>query len=260
MKHLVLALAATTLLSGAALAADLPAYEPAPLAVASPGGYDWTGFYVGLQGGGIWGDVDTDTFPLPSPAVFGDDQFSQSTDLDGFLGGLEAGFNWQSGMFVFGVEGDISAANVDGNSVFGELPLFPGPGTDPGSSQTVDVDMNWFGTLRVRAGITPMDRVLLFASGGLAVADVDYTVVTDYVGAPFRYPGSSSDTEFGWTIGGGAEVALGSRWTVKAEYLYFDLGDETIVANPVAPNPPFQVQTTQDITGHLGRVGVNFRF
>ena len=256
-KHSILALA-VGLLAVPALAADLPVFEePAAAVAAAP--YDWSGFYAGLHVGWGWGDVDTDTTFLPSPAVFGAAPFSQSTDIDGILGGVQAGVNWQTNGFVFGIEGDISYSGMDGTSTFGLLPLFGG-GFDPGSSQTVTAEMDWFGTLRLRSGITAGERFLIYATGGLAVGHVEYSVVTDFVGAPFRYLGSSSDTEVGWTVGAGGELAAGNGWSLKGEYLYFDLGGPTIVASPVAPNPPFQVQTSHDLTGHIVRIGVNRKF
>jgi len=256
IKHCILA-SAIGLLAAPAIAADPPVYEAPFVAAVAP--YDWTGFYAGLHGGYGWGDVDTHTTYLPSPPVFNGDPFSQSTDIDGFLGGIQAGFNWQNGNFVFGVEGDISYTGIDGTSTVGPLLLFGG-GIDPGSSQTVNAEMDWFGTLRLRSGITAGERFLIYATGGLAVGNVEYSVVTDFVGPPFLYPGSSSDTEFGWTLGAGGEFAAGNGWSIKGEYLYFDLGGSTIVASPVAPNPPFQVQTSHDLTGHIVRIGVNRKF
>jgi outer membrane immunogenic protein len=105
-------------------------------------------------------------------------------------------------------------------------------------------------------------QLLLYATGGLAFGQVDDTVFTTYAPGfgPLSFPGSSSDTRVGWTIGGGAEWALTQNWTVKAEYLYFDLGDTTITANPAAANPPFQIRSTHDLTGSIARLGVNYKF
>ena len=260
MKKLLGGVALGALLAAPAMAADLPARMPVkappPAAVAV---FSWTGFYIGGHAGYGWGKSDVDTSPLPSPAAFGADPFSQSVDVDGFVAGGQIGYNIQNGRWVFGVELDASATGMDGSSTVGPLPLFGG-GFDPGSSQTVNTELKWLATARARVGFLPTDQLLLYVTGGLAVGKVEHSVVTDYVGDPFRYPGSSSDVRVGWTAGGGAEFALGNNWSIKAEYLYVDLGDETIIANPVAANPPFQVSTNHDFTAHIARVGLNYRF
>jgi outer membrane immunogenic protein len=241
-----------------AVAADMrmPVKAPPPVAVAV---YNWTGFYIGGHAGYGWGRSDVDTSPLPTPAAFGADPFSQRFDVDGFVAGGQIGYNFQTGRWVFGIELDASATGLDGSQTVGPLPLFGG-GFDPGSSQTASSELKWLATARLRGGLLVTDYLLLYVTGGLAVGKVEDSVVTDYVGDPFRYPGSNSDVRFGWTVGGGGEWALGNNWSIKAEYLYVDLGDETIIANPVAANPPFQVSTNHEFHAHIARVGLNYRF
>lgn len=257
MKKLILAAALVAGTSAAASAADLPVKAPvlAPAPVLS-----WTGFYLGAHIGYGWGESDVDTSLLPSPALFGAAPFNQGHDADGFVGGLQLGYNWQVGpSWLWGVEADVSWTDINGSSSVGPLPLFGG-GFDPGSSQLVTTDLNWFATLRLRAGFLVSPALLVYATGGLAVGDVEQTAITDYVGPAFLYPGSTSETRTGWTAGAGLEWAFAPRWSAKIEWLYYDLGDQTIVANPVAPNPPFQVSTNHDLTGNIARFGINYKF
>jgi outer membrane immunogenic protein len=158
-----------------------------------------------------------------------------------------------------GFEVDWSHSGVDGASSVAPLLLFSGA-PDTGSSQTTSTDLKWLATARLRLGTAIGAQAMAYVTGGAALGKVEYNVVTDYVGDAFRYPGSLSKNRLGWTVGGGMEFGLSSNMSLKAEYLYFDLGDNTIIANPVAPNAPFQVQTVHDLNGHIIRLGLNIRF
>ena len=244
--------------AGMAQAADI--YTPPPEVIPVMPTIDWTGFYIGAHAGYGWASGDGTTSYRPNPAAFGANPFSASTDLDGFLGGVQGGFNWQSGGFVGGVEADISWSGMDGSERVAPLSLFGGPAV-PGWFQNQSGDIDWFGTVRVRAGFLATPEMLLYATGGLAVADVSYRTFTSFTPAPpFQYGASASETATGWTVGAGAEWAFAPNWSVKAEYLYFDLGDLDYVAPPRAPNPPFAVTQSFDTTGSIVRVGVNYRF
>jgi outer membrane immunogenic protein len=182
MKRIVLA-AAVAFSTAPALAADLPAPPPpqAPAAyvpVAAPV-YNWSGVYVGINGGGDFGKI----------SGFG---FSESTS--GYLFGGTLGVNFQTGQFVFGVEGDGDWApiNVSG-----------------GGGSVTD---NWGGTLRGRAGYA-IDRVLIYATAGGAWDACNDTTNCGFTSA------------WGWTAGGGLEYAFTQNWTAKIEYLYIDFAN-----------------------------------
>lgn len=245
--------------AGGAHAADL--YTPPPVQpVAVAPFIDWTGFYIGLHAGYGWGDVDGATSYLPSPAAFGASPFNSSTDLDGFIGGAQVGFNWQIDTFLLGVEADISWSGMDGEHLVTPLSTLGGVPV-PGWFQDGKVEMDWFGTLRARAGVLATPNLLVYATGGLAFGSVDYKTFTSFTPAPpFQYVGGSDSTETGWTVGGGLEWGFAPNWTVKAEYLYFDLGDTSYIAPPLAPNPPFAVTQSFDTTGSIVRAGINYRF
>ena len=175
--------------AGCAAAADLsvaPLYK-APPPQATPV-YNWTGFYLGVNGGGGWGRSWWQT------------QLT-GIDLSGAQVGGTAGYNMQFGSAVLGIEGDFDWSNLKGTS--GALAC-------PGCS-TSD---SWLSTVRGRAGYA-FGGVMPFVSGGLAAGDIRAS-------APGF--GGASTTNPGWTVGGGIEIALPGNWTAKAEYLHVDLG------------------------------------
>jgi len=234
-------------LPSAVMAADMPTPEQAPMAMATPT-YDWSGLYLGGQFGFGSSQSNTSTISFyntpPTVAVtlpgFG---FGGS----GMLGGIEAGYNWQAGHMLFGLEGDVSAANINGSY------------TDSVNNFTIDSNISWLSTARVRIGL-PFGRFLLFGSAGLAVAGVTANLHDTYTGnVPPVLNTSSSSTDVGWTIGGGAAVALGRQWTVKAEYLYADLGSHNISFSEPAPGWPL-ISSTVRTTASIVRLGLDYRF
>ena len=151
--------------------------------------YNWTGAYIGLNGGGGWGHS---SFSAPFA--------SNSFDLSGGLIGGTLGYNWQSEAMVFGLEGDIDWSNIRGSS--------------PCAATGCEARNSWLGTARGRIGYA-MDRVMPYVTGGLAIGDIRTTVTGI---------GSGDTTKTGWTLGGGLEAAIAGPWTAKIEYLYVDLG------------------------------------
>lgn len=185
MIRLVTCGCAALLMGSAAYAADVEA--PAP--------YDWSGLYVGLHAGYLWGDVEIDE----EDAVA-----APGGSVDGFVGGALAGFNFQLDPLVLGIEGDFGWTDADGNGV--ALP------------QEFDYkyDLNWIAHVRGRAGFA-FDRALIFAAGGLAIADLDIDQQPQ-----LRIGG----TYYGWTIGGGIEYAVTDSLIARLEYLHDEFGKE----------------------------------
>jgi outer membrane immunogenic protein len=180
----LLALAA----AGPALAADLsvaPIYKAPPMV---PTAYNWSGFYLGANGGGGWGTSNWDS--------------AGSFNVSGGVIGGTAGFNWQTGHAVLGLEGDVDWSSLHGSTTT----LCPA-----GCNSNND----WLATVRGRAGYA-FDRFLPYVTGGLAVGDIRAST-PGFAGA--------SQTNAGWTVGGGLEFALTNNWTAKAEYLHVDLGN-----------------------------------
>lgn len=212
----------------AATAADaiIPT-EEAPL-VSS---FSWTGFYVGVQGGYGFGSADH-TFDNGAP--------SDDSDPDGFLGGVHVGYNYQMDQFVFGAEADVEYSDIEGS--FENLTGITSQGA---------TEINWQGSIRARLGVA-MDRTLIYATGGVAFADVDYS------GGPAGGPVCCgySETRTGWTIGGGAEHAFTDKLTARIEYRFTDFGEADDALNPAFPD----VDMATDLDIHAVRVGLSYKF
>jgi outer membrane immunogenic protein len=212
---------AALIVAQSATAADLsvaPLYKAPPPAMAPA--YNWSGFYLGINGGGGWGHSNWDT----------------SSDRIGLSGGLvggTAGYNWQLGNAVLGIEGDIDWANLKGTN---------SSTLCPAGCSTSDT---WLSTVRGRAGYA-FGGVLPYLTGGLALGDIR-AATPGFAGA--------SNTSAGWTAGGGIEFGLTGNWSAKAEYLYVDLGRFNcgVSCNGLP---------TDNVSMHdnVVRAGVNYRF
>jgi outer membrane immunogenic protein len=258
--------------AGAAGAADLPMKAPPMMA---PPVYSWTGFYVGLNVGAAINDSSHTLDPAGcflvaglcgiGPAVNPLRTFSGDFDDIGFTGGGQIGYNYQfAPAWVAGIELDFNYNGLRDSDSAVQALAAPLVGT---FSYTVDQNFDWFGTVRGRLGWLPTPTFLLYATGGLAYGHVDSSTFAVFSAAGDTYVGSASDTRFGWTVGGGAEWAFGGNWTVKAEYLYVDLGSFSYNNACVTPAlvctatvPPPAYTTTIDTREHIVRVGVNLKF
>jgi outer membrane immunogenic protein len=267
MKKLLLGLIVAIAAVAPAAAADLPAraYTKAP-AYLDPAS-NWTGFYVGLNAGGAWGRSDATTttispaggfFATTSPAAIAI-AGAQRINNSGFTGGLTAGYNWQASNFVFGLESDFDYFGLKGSSrSSGIYPCCVAFGFTVNSSMSSD----WLITLRPRVGITTHNW-LFYVTGGLAVANLkgNFTFTETNIGG--TESASISSTKAGWTVGAGTEYALPKGWSVKAEYLYVDLGRETTTStNFGAPGAPFPINVfthSVDLRSNIVRVGLNYK-
>jgi outer membrane immunogenic protein len=232
------------------LAADLKVKAlPYAAPVAVPG--NWSGFYAGLNAGYSVGD-DRSTFQtFVNPVIGFDNLESYKISPAGFLGGGQLGYNWQTGIWVYGLETDIQGTaqrdvvcvqtcNIGG--------FFSG---------TVTQQLPWFGTARGRVGVA-VDRSLIYVTGGLAYGQVQTSAV-QIDGAGTAVAVSNNKTRSGWTLGGGIESALIGNWTAKVEYLYVDLGSQTL-SSVDAFGPPGAIAVTADTRDHIVRAGLNYRF
>lgn len=259
MRKIAIAAAACAVLAGApAFAADLPEAIAETVAVPS---FSWTGAYVGVNAGyGFAGGGALRAGPGTANAVAafasGSSPSRFSLDPNGFLGGLQVGYNYQfdNSPFVIGVEADIQYSDIDDRitrrtSVVGFAD----------NISRASTDMDWFGTVRARVGFTPVDRALVYVTGGLAYGDVDVRYSTAYPALGQLLRGKSSGTEVGWTVGGGLEYAVTDNWTVKGEYLYYDLGTVKFsTRNPVGIAAAARARA--DLDGHIVRIGLNYKF
>jgi outer membrane immunogenic protein len=205
--------------AGAADLSVAPLYKAPPPATTQV--YNWTGFYAGANGGGGWGHSWWDAN-------------ATGVKLSGGQVGGTAGYNWQFGNAVLGVEGDLDWSNIKGTS--GSSTLCPVGCT---TSDT------WLSTVRGRAGYA-FGGVLPYVTGGLAVGDIRANM-----------PGFAvaSTTNAGWTVGGGLEVALPGNWSAKAEYLHVDLGHFNCGVDCGAAGPD-----NVSMHDNIVRAGVNYHF
>ena len=237
MKKILLSSVALLGLATGALAADLPSRRaaPAPIIAAVPV-FTWTGFYVGAQIGYGWNANDNDIV-LPTGFVVQSGDFGDSGD--GFLAGVHAGYNYQIGSFVVGLEGDIEGVFGDDDDDL----VIVGPGgvvfTNYGFAGNA---LDWQGSIRARAGFA-FDRALIYATGGFAFAGV-----SDGFGTL-----GNDDTLTGWTLGAGIEYAFTNNLTTRLEYRYtnYDGGDNFF--NNVALG-------SNDLEFHTIRAGLSYKF
>ena len=195
------------LASTSAYAADAVIYEPpapAPVYQEVPI-FSWTGGYIGLQGGGLWSDSNVDNLDTD---LFDGDRDGFGDSFNGGLFGVYAGYNWQSGPWVFGAEGDFNG--VWNDETFNIL------------GQDVDVGTDYLASLRGRVGYA-FDRTLIFATGG--VAFTQFSAEADF-GNNVSFNADQNFT--GWTVGAGAEYAFTNNWIGRVEYRYYDFSDDVL--------------------------------
>jgi outer membrane immunogenic protein len=267
MKKFLLGLIGAIAAVAPAAAADLPAraYTKAP-AYIDPAS-NWTGFYVGLNAGGAWGHSDATTTTVFSPtgffattspaaiAIAG----AQRINNSGFTGGLTAGYNWQASNFVFGLESDFNYFGLRGSSRATAVYPCCAPTNFTVNSS---VSSDWLITLRPRVGITAQNW-LFYVTGGLAVANVKSSFSFTDASVPSATESALiSRTKAGWTVGAGTEYALAKGWSVKAEYLYVDLGRETTTSTNLVVGGPFPTNVfthSVDLRSNIVRVGLNYK-
>jgi outer membrane immunogenic protein len=218
----------------------------------------WNGAYIGLNGGYGWSAKDNTLNGIAQNQVCSGGEFpecSVTTDTgaktfgaSGGFGGAQAGYNIQRSSFVFGVEADIQASGISGD---GTLSLLGGA-----ASASAKSELDWFGTVRGRAGLA-FDKTLFYFTGGFAAGGVkDSLTVTPVIGASSTV--STSDTKTGYVLGGGAEHLFNQAWSVKAEYQYLDLGADKLVTS--AGQTPFGAAAMLDAEHvyHTVRLGLNY--
>jgi outer membrane immunogenic protein len=225
--------------------------------------HSWTGWYGGVNAGYAWSaGGGADTSSCADPAASGFCAYAAAggfppiaLDQKGLIGGGQVGYNWLTANFVWGVEADIQGAGVTGSATQTVTPPLSVPGTS-----TQEHKLNWFGTLRGRLGV-PVNNWLLYGTGGLMFGGVSSSLTLAAPAIAFAATGSSSSTRVGWTVGAGAEVALAGRWTVKLEYLYYDLGSDEVTATSSSVGFVGDALTiSQKTAGHIFRTGLNYRF
>lgn len=239
-----------------AMAALVLAVSESPAAEPAGPGSSWAGPFLGAYAGYGWGTADS-TAPFdPGPGFFynfGGERYSFSAD--GFFGGAIAGYNWQRGTIVTGVEAEIGHLGLEGSRVDpnGIAAGFP--------DTTTSVKSGLFGALTGRLGIAT-GKALVYVKGGAAVLKAKATTVDPCVAPPAgcgteTLSMSGSESMAGWTVGAGVEWHLAPRWSMRAELAYFDFGDLGASGVSSGGAPYFQ---SVDVRARTARIGLNYRF
>jgi len=251
---------------GVATGARIETRSPTP---APPPSSTWTGFYVGGYLGGNWGRATANTSTVFSPTgYFAATSVTtistvgrQNLNPGGFNGGGEAGYNYQTGHFVVGAEADFGW--MTGSKTQSSTAPYP---CCPTTNFTVtqSAKTNWVFTGRGRAGYAT-GNFLVYATGGVAFTDLNYTALFTDTFASALETGSIKKTRTGWTAGGGAEYKFGKHWSAKGEYLFADFGRATTTSTnltaPATTSWPTNVFTHSIyLKEHLLRFGLNYHF
>jgi outer membrane immunogenic protein len=234
MKKLLLGTAALVALATAnpAFSADLPAKAP----VYAPA-WSWTGFYFGGHIGAGWARKD---WVFDASGLLGGINFPGNSNIGGYVGGGQLGFNYQSGQLVWGAEVSLSAAEIEGDAkcVVG--------------TALCNTRVDWLGTATIRLGYAA-DRLLAYVKGGAAWAHDNYRISsTNFVNVL-----EAKHTRWGGTVGAGLEYAFNQAWSAKVEYDYLGLGTRRVTLVDQF-NIRYPVDIRQDI--HIFQLGVNYRF
>jgi len=291
-RTLLAAAAIAMMLAPRAFAADLTVpriYAKAPPVVVDPG-YNWSGFYAGLNFGYGWGRsaATADFTDSRSGALLSSS--AGRFDLNGVTGGGQIGYNWQRDTVVLGLEADFQGSARKGSfaALCAGAPdglqdgvCTPGHRGDNTFDPALPVAFNltrkldWFGTVRGRVGVAVMPRVLIYGTGGLAYGrittsgSVSAINVGGFPGAdggtftPVAASFGSSTTKVGWSAGAGIEGAFADNWSARLEYLHADLG--TVSGSLTTPvialsGAPLVVFYRPHVTDNILRIGVNYRF
>ncbi len=227
MTRIALALAATTLLTAGASAADI-AMEPAPVPMmaAAPNAFDWSGVYLGVQGGYGFGDSRIDDNGLST--------LDHGVDTDGWFAGGVVGGLWQWNALVVGLEAEMNWSGIDGDNQI-----------QPGNF--IGTEINWFGSANAKLGYA-WDRILFYGTGGVAFANID---TSQRFGA---LSFSNDENYVGWTVGAGIDYAATDNIIVGVQYRYYDFGSADF--NAPAPFTP----RDQDLDMHTVSAHVTYKF
>jgi len=218
MKNSVLASVAVVVvgMGVSAHAADMPVKAPPP---APPPPYNWSGFYVGANFGGAW---TNGSLNIPNNSFYG--------GLTEFIGGVQAGYNFQAGHLLLGVEGEFDGATFSHPTL--PIPTF-------GS-----VSQHWISTAAGRVGLVE-DRWLIYAKVGGGW--VHSNAILNFPGVSW----SGSNTSSGWLVGAGLEYGFKSHWTLRLEYDFLSLANWT---SPTVPS----IQLNRDV--QMVKAGINYKF
>jgi outer membrane immunogenic protein len=263
--------------TSSAFAADLTPPPPAPIYTKAPPlapVATWAGWYVGGNAGwvGSTGNTiniaatDTDSGGLGFALASGAIPAAINLGYSGFLGGGQVGYNWQNGNFVYGLEADLDAASAKSSVTVPDARIFPPSGLQSPFTINAARQLDWVGTLRGRVGVTFGTPLLLYVTGGLAYGEHEVGIgINDPGGVPPAVLSNQTSTwSAGWTVGAGGEWMFAPHWSLKAEYLYVDLGNVSSTINYAYTNIAGPQTSSLTATVHdrdnIVRGGINYHF
>ena len=265
MKVLLIGSAVASLMVGSATAADLPVKAPPIMA---PVAANWTGFYLGVDGGYGWGVNTGSSFNTNPSGVVGGTGTAAATGATetprgGFFGAT-AGYNFQSGAFVWGLETDLQWSGIKGSGT-AIVPCCAPGFTAASATLATSQNLTWFGTTRGRLGWLASPNLLLYATGGAFYGHEDVAATLSFPAATFfGYPSAAGTTRLGWTAGAGFEYLFANNFSAKLEGLYYDMGSIsssfTCPAAATSCNAGFANTANFDLRGGLVRAGLNWHF
>jgi outer membrane immunogenic protein len=255
-------------------------------------GSDWSGYYLGLKGGYTWSESTNIKTSASNVALCGSGCGGQQAGADasieaasgntsvspaGAIGGGLAGYNWQRGQLVYGVEADIQlASNKDNGNSSSFVPLNGFPSNAIASTTSVSQELSFLSTLRGRFGFLPTPDLLVYGTGGLAVGGAKTkTNISQSIEGPsggittaYASDESTSETLYGWTLGAGVDWKFMQDYSVKAEYLYYDLGDMdsshsnfgSDIADGSGPFYTNSVKSKSSFEGSVASIGISYHF
>jgi outer membrane immunogenic protein len=261
MRQLYLAASvAIALTTAPAFAADIPVRAPVVTPIMAPI-YNWTGFYIGGNVGYHWDRDRATTAANPigwsiAGAAAIDAITGGTVSPRGFIGGGQIGYNWQvSNNFLWGFEADANALGGSASRLVTGFAVI-----NPADVFTTTAQTTFLATVRGRLGVT-FDRALLYATGGLAIANTKFTDSFGSFGNTSIAAISSSSTHAGWTVGGGFEYGFADNWSAKLEYLYVDLGSvDTRIPSCALCGIGSDIGVSHKYTENIVRFGLNYRF
>jgi outer membrane immunogenic protein len=246
----LLASVSSAALIGSAAAADMPTKAPPPV---PPPVMSWTGPYIGFNLGAVWNRAEFSdlgnaeagglryAFPRPISDPF------WSPDGARFTLGAQAGYNYQAGNFVLGIEGDVNWVNGKTSATFVPPTV--------GAPVIATSDLDWMATIRGRVGLA-FSQFLIYGTGGVAFAHFSDNWGFAFLGANEF---SNSETRTGWVAGAGIEYMFARNWTVKVEGLYADFGSTDLtVLNPGGQSGPYTSRFQHTVT--IARAGLNWKW
>lgn len=292
MKQIIMTALALAISAGPAFAADLPSRKEPVVAPSPP---MWTGFYAGLNAGGVFGNnaapnlTTWNVYRNPSNADYASAALLSGSASNngggGFIGGGQIGYNWQTpyagARFVSGIEADIQGIAGSGSTGNRVRAVNTDDFADPVnlfSIQQGKANLQYIGTVRGRLGYLVTPTLLVYGTGGLAYGGVSASMTnfqswayqeSSGISAIIAGNGSYASTQVGWTAGGGLEWMFLPNWSARIDYLYYDLGQVSgsFVNTWTGLDQLAGITDLESVTnfsarasGNIVRAGVNYHF